>query len=155
MSEPTRTISGASAVGLFMIAAAACSSPEPPKVSNAVRVAPQCEGTTASRYFPAGMVRWFPKSQSADDWTRGPSEILDAMHEPSLSCGVEPQSYRILWGHSFSGWPPTVSKWPPTMVRISQSDDTWMVTAVQLAGSVNRKEVLRHERRISGAESEE
>ena len=77
------------------------------------------------------------------------------MHEPSLSCGAEPDSYRILWVHSFSSWPPKGSKWPPTMVRISKSSVAWVVTAVQLAGSVNRKETARHERALTEDESRE
>ena len=41
------------------------------------------------------------------------------------------------------------------MVRISKSSVAWVVTAVQLAGSVNRKETARHERALTEDESRE
>ena len=76
------------------------------------------------------------------------------MREPPLSCGVQLESYRILWIQSFSESPPNaISKWPPTMVRISKSNAAWVVTGVQLAGSVNRKEIERRERTLIEAES--
>jgi hypothetical protein len=138
-----------------MLAGAACSPPELPEVWDAVRIAPHCEGSPKDRHFPAEIFRWLPERHPTIDWTQGPSQILDAMREPLLSCGVGSESYRILWLHSFSSWPPTISRYPPTMVRMSRRDSTWLVTAVQLASSVNRKEVMRHERTLSESESQE
>jgi hypothetical protein len=155
MSGHTRALCRLSAVVLLTVVLDACSSPELPDVWNAVAVAAQCEGSGESRYFPADMFRWLPKGTPASEWTRGPSQMLEAMREPSLACGAAPESYRILWIHSFSSWPPTVSKWPPTMIRMSRSSDGWSVTAAQLAGSVNRKEVMRYTRTLSNEESRE
>jgi hypothetical protein len=144
------------AAGFLILTAVACVEPDLPEISNAVQVTPRCEDTAEGSYLPAEMFRLLPKLPSpSGDWTRGPSQILEAMHEPQLSCGVHPDSYRVLWLHSFSNWPPTRSAWPPTVVRASQSNGRWTLTAVQLAGSVNQEEVLRRERLLSQAESQE
>jgi hypothetical protein len=144
------------AASFLILTAVACAQLELPEISNAVRVAPRCEGTAESSHLPAAMFRSLPNLQSAGfEWTRGPSEILEAMHEPALSCGVQADSYRILWLHSFSNWPTTRSAWPPTVVRASRNNGRWKLIAVQLAGSVNREVVLRRERVLSEVESEE
>src|SRR5258707_910319 len=134
MNRQARTRCRWSVAALLLVAGVACSQPELPEVWNGVRAADQCEGGPESHYFPADIFHALPKSQPGDrwSWTRGPSLILDAMHEPPLSCGAQPDSYRFLWIHSFSNW-------PPTMVRVSQNGEAWEVTAVQLAGSVNRR----------------
>jgi hypothetical protein len=87
---------------LLMSALSACSSPEPPEVMNAVRVAQRCEGESDSRYFPFEIFRSLPAKLS--DEPRGLGQLLFSMREPSLSCGDEPDSYRILWRHSFTSW---------------------------------------------------
>jgi hypothetical protein len=143
------------AASLVILAAVACAPPQLPEVSNGVPVAAECGGSIESRFFPGERLRWFPKQPiPVADWTRGAAEILEVMREPPLSCGAQPDSYRILWLHSFSSWPPTgVSKFPPTMVRVSFVDDAWTLTAVQLAGSVNRKETMRSGRRLTEEEA--
>jgi hypothetical protein len=103
----------------------------PPEVMNAVRVA---------RDAKAMQVRWL--SANLSDQPRG----LDAMREPSLSCGDEPDSYRILWRHSFTSW-------GAAMVRMSRSKDSWVMTAVQFGDSRKRNEVLRRSRILSEEEA--
>jgi hypothetical protein len=77
-----------------------------------------------------------------------PARVLAAMHEPSLSCGVQPDSYRVLWFTAFSDV-------PPPMVRISRIDDRWVATAVRLSGWDGRdlREIDRHERVLTEDES--
>jgi hypothetical protein len=125
----------------------ACSEPELPEISNAMQVMTLCAGEAENRYFPGGMFRSVPANLPVG-WAHEPAQILEAMHEPPLSCGAEADSYRILWVHSFS-------RWPPTMVRMRRRGDTWDMTAVQLAGLVDRKVVARHERALSDGESRE
>jgi len=105
--------------------------------SKAVRVASECESNVERRYFPARSAAGVP------------SKVLEAMHEPPLSCGVQPDSYRILWFTAFS----TV---PPPMVRISRISDRWVATGVRLAGwgdDRNLTEIDRHERVLTEEES--
>ena len=142
---------GPLATALLTVWSIACSPLVMPEVSNAVPVASKCESSSESRYFPAEF-RWLPTGQSALTWTRGPSTILEAMQEPPLSCGDAPESYRILWLHSFSSSPPTIGRYPPTMVRMSWNNGRYSVTAVQLASFLNRKELVRRERLLSGEE---
>ena len=111
---------------------------------NAVRVAQPCEGDADSRYFPFEIFRSLPANLS--DESRGLGQLLHAMREPSLSCGDEPDSYRILWRHSFTSW-------GAAMVRMSRPQDSWVMTAVQFGDSMKRNEVLRRERTLSDQEA--
>jgi hypothetical protein len=78
------------------------------------------------------------------------------MREPPLACGTQPESYRLLWMHSFSETPRDgVSHYPPTMVRFSKMPDGWRATAVRLAGSINRQEIYRHERMLTPDDGQE
>src|SRR5215831_4673745 len=75
--------------------------PEPAIAIHAMSV---CEGTLQSRYFPESAVRWLPQPSFGRNLDYA-AQILDAMHESSFACGDVPESYRVLWLHSFSGWP--------------------------------------------------
>src|SRR5262249_29408612 len=111
--------------------------PEPALAIHAVAV---CEGTPESRYFPESAVRWLRREASG-----GPAaiaaRILEAMREPSFACSDVPESYRVLWLHSFSSWPHDRSEFPPTMMRMSKGPQGWTATAVRLASSFNRTEI--------------
>ena len=120
MSRLAASICRFSAVTLLLVAGMACGSPELPEVSNAARaLAPECESVTERRYFPGRpfSARCSPVGVSiAGLDTQAHPGFLEAMREPPLSCGVQSDSYRILWIHSFNEWPPNaISKWPPTM----------------------------------------
>jgi hypothetical protein len=64
--------------------------PSPTPSSNDVQVSSECESNIDRRYFPG-------RSAAVE------SQALAAMHEPSLSCGIQPDSYRVLWFTAFSG----------------------------------------------------
>ena len=137
---------------LLTSTAMGCSPRELPAPTNAVPVAARCGSTVDSRFFPADSFRWLP--QDGRVWRTWPAEILDSMHELPLSCGAQPDSYRILWIAALAEWPPDgVSAFPPTMVRVSRHSDGWIVTAVQLANSVSQKELKRSERLLTEEES--
>ena len=129
-------------VGLLI----ACSSQELPDIENAARVSPRCEGKAEDRYFHPENFRALPFNQFV--WPQQMGRMLDAMREPALSCGDEPDSYRILWLHSFPNW-------GSAMVRVSRRTDSWWMTAVQFGNSLKHDEVLRRERLLSDAESAE
>jgi hypothetical protein len=118
-----------------------CSSPAPPEVTNAVPVLPRCDVEGETRYFRPEMFRAMPL-----DWPLVMGRMLDAMREPALSCGTEPDSYRILWVHSFTNW-------GSAMVRMSRWDASWRMIAVQFGDSVKHDEVLRRERTLSTDEA--
>jgi hypothetical protein len=141
------------AISLVVLVGAACTVPEPPEVSNAVRVVDHCDPNGS--YLSKATFRWFPSTLSFNDWVEACGRILGAMRESPLWCGSHPDTYRILWLHSFSSWPATRSRYPPTMVRVSRRDSVWIATAVQLASSANLVEITRLERRLSDTDSSE
>jgi len=141
-------------VALLFCLVAACAPAALPEVSRARKVAPQCEGAAENRYFGAAELQ-LPPNRSKVETTAPVSKTLDAMREPSLSCGAGSNSYRVVWIHSFSDFPPKVSRYPPTAVRISEKNGTWTVTGVQLASIANRTELARNERTLAESESRE
>lgn len=84
-----------------------------------------------------------------------PSLVLDAMHEPPLSCGVVADSYRVLWLSGFNTSPGRGNPNPPTMVRMVRTSTAWTVVGVQLASAANREETVRRQRTLSDDEARE
>jgi hypothetical protein len=101
-----------------------------------------CPSVASDDYF-------FPRDSLALDPTadafsrRGPSLILAAAREPSLSCGAEVgESYRFVWIHAFD-------QSHPLIVRAVRVDGEWMITGVELAGPSMRSERVRREHALT------
>jgi hypothetical protein len=118
-----------------------------PEPALAVHATAKCDGALEPRYFPEAALRSMPAD--AYRFVKLPALLLEAMHEPSFACGSVPESYRVLWMHSFSSWPRPVSNHPPTMIRVSNDGHGWTATAVRLAGSLNRTEIERRSRPLN------
>jgi hypothetical protein len=147
MPSLARLLRRSSSSAVLMLSSIACSTQATlPDVSNAVQVSRVCEAGAEGSYFPKGTLRSITSGRSEAEWTRPPAKILAAMREPSLACGSEPNSYRILWTHSLPGY-------PPTMVRVSWTNNRWTLTAVQLLGSMDRTEARREERQLADHEA--
>lgn len=90
------------------------------------------------------------------------NSLLKIMSEPALGCGVEPDSYRLIWLPAALGrqyLPPSPAGrrvvWPPTSVRISRTGDTWVATAAQVRYAAGHSDVMAHRQRtLTPAEAE-
>src|SRR5215471_8568882 len=156
MDWPFLTQGAGFAVAVALTAACTNRDLQLPEPAIAAHASPSCDQATPTPayYFPGAAFRWL--SPHIEGTTEKPAQILEAMREPALSCGVQPESYRLVWIPALSGWMTDGGGYNgPTAIRFNRAPDAWRATAVRLAGSINRQEIYRHERVLTPEDGQE
>src|SRR5262252_3990042 len=130
MDWPSLTQGAGFAVAVALTAACTSRDLPLPDPAIAVHASASCGQTAPAYYFPEAAFRWLrPNIQGT---TEKPAQILEAMREPSLSCGVQPESYRLVWIPALSGWMTDGGGYNgPTAIRFNRAPDAWRATAVR------------------------
>ena len=104
MDWPFLTQGAGFAVAVALTAACTNRDLQLPEPAIAAHASPSCDQATPTPayYFPGAAFRWL--SLHIEGTTEKPAQILEAMREPALSCGVQPESYRLVWIPALSGW---------------------------------------------------
>jgi hypothetical protein len=126
------------------LAGTGCEQSALPDPQFAVRVESECPEPTNESYFFTAESVYLKSDRLIGSW---PSLQLTAMREPSLRCGEMPDSYRLLWLHSFSNW-------PPTMVRFTRDGERWKVIAVRLSSTSPRTEAERRDHLLTPGQAD-